>query len=195
MEKLPDLLLAYFKHHHSVSKEACHAIAGISRLVSLPKKQALQPIGHTCKTIYFMVKGAARIYYYKDGEDITEYFAFENNLVVRVESLFTGRPSRKAIEIIDDAELVSIDAVALFQLYDVFPEIERLFRKIFEEGYVETINRLESIQFHTAKERYVALLTEHPNVLQRVPLKFIASYLGITAVTLSRIRAGLTKIN
>lgn len=139
--------------------------------------------------------GGSHLLYHKDGEDITEYFAFENNLVVRIEIFFTGRPSRKAIEIIDDAELVAIDAVALFQLYDTYPEIERLFRKIFEEGYVETINRLESIQFHTAKERYLDLLNEHPNVLQRVPLKFIASYLGITAVTLSRIRAGVSSIN
>jgi CRP-like cAMP-binding protein len=56
---------------------------------------------------------------------------------------------------------------------------------------VNTINRLESIQFHTAKERYAALLNEQPNLLQRVSLKYIASYLGITQVTLSRIRASV----
>ena len=71
---------------------------------------------------------------------------------------------------------------------DAFPDIERLFRKIFESAYVETVNRIEGIQFHTAEERYRALIKEAPNVVKRVPLKHIASYLGITQVSLSRIR-------
>lgn len=189
MKKIPDSLLEFFNRYNKISAEAYEAIAGISELLSIKKNRDLQSIGHTCRTIYFISKGAARIYYYKDGTDITEHFAFENSISVRVESLFTNKPSRKAIEIIEDAEVVAIDAIGLFKLYDVYPEIERLFRKIFEEGYVETVNRLESIQFHSAKDRYNALLTEHPNILQRVPLKHIASYLGVTQVTLSRIRA------
>lgn len=189
MKKIPDSLLEFFNRYNKISAEAYEAIAGISELLSIKKNTDLQSIGHTCRTIYFISKGAARIYYYKDGTDITEHFAFENSISVRVESLFTNKPSRKAIEIIEDAEVVAIDAIRLFKLYDEFPEIERLFRKIFEEGYVETVNRLESIQFHSAKDRYNALLAEHPNILQRVPLKHIASYLGVTQVTLSRIRA------
>ena len=105
-----------------------------------------------------------------------------------MESLFTGKPSRKAIQILEDAEIIAINANQLFKLYDTFPEIERLFRKIFEAAYVETVNRIEGIQFHSAEERYNALLSQAPNVLIRVPLKYVASYLGITQVSLSRIR-------
>jgi CRP-like cAMP-binding protein len=105
-----------------------------------------------------------------------------------VESLFTGNPSRKAIQILEDAEVVAINSSQLFKLYDTFPEVERLFRKIFEAAYVDTVHRIEGIQFHTAEERYKALLLESPNILQRVPLKYVASYLGITQVSLSRIR-------
>ena len=64
-------------------------------------------------------------------------------------------------------------------------------RKIFEAAYVDTVNRIEGMQFHSADERYKGLLNEAPNVLQRVPLKFIASYLGITQMSLSRIRAAV----
>ena len=88
-----------------------------------------------------------------------------------------------------DEMFSSHNANQLFKLYDTFPEIERLFRKIFETAYVETVNRIEGMQFHSAEERYNALLTEAPNVLMRVPLKYVASYLGITQVSLSRIRA------
>ena len=182
------LLFQYFSKFNPLSKEAEKAIAEISSIVTIKKNKDLQPIGHTCKTIYFIKKGVARIYYFKDGIDITERFFFENNIIARVESLFTGKPSRKAIQILEDAEIIAINSTQLFKLYDTYPEIERLFRKIFEAAYVETVNRIEGIQFHSAEERYNALLNEAPNVLMRVPLKYVASFLGITQVSLSRIR-------
>lgn len=182
-------LFTYFRKFNSLSKEAEEAIAEISNSITIQKNNDLQSVGHTCKTIYFIKKGVARIYYLNDGIDITENFFFENNIIARVESLLTGRPSKKAIQILEDAEIISINADALFKLYDRFHEIERLFRKIFESAYVDTVNRIEGMQFHTAEERYKALLHEAPDVLKRVPLKYVASYLGITQVSLSRIRA------
>jgi CRP-like cAMP-binding protein len=181
-------LFKYFAKFNPISKEAEKAIAEISKVITVKKNTDLQPIGHTCKTIYFINKGVARIYYFKDGIDITESFAFENNIIARVESLFTGKPSRKAIQILEDAEIVAINSTQLFNLYDKYPEIERLFRLIFESAYVGTVDRIEGIQFHTAEERYNALIKEAPDVIKRVPLKYIASYLGITQVSLSRIR-------
>ena len=181
-------LFQYFQKFSPLSKEAENAITGISSIVTIKKNKDLQLIGHTCKTIYFIKKGVARIYYFKDGIDVTERFFFENSIIARVESLFTGKPSRKAIQILEDAEIIAINSTQLFKLYDTFPEIERLFRKIFESAYVETVNRIEGMQFHSAEERYNALLTQAPNVLMRVPLKHVASYLGITQVSLSRIR-------
>lgn len=182
-------LFQYFKKFNALSKESEKAIAEICGIVHIKKGKDLQPIGHTCKTIYFINKGIARIYYLNDGIDITEGFFFENSIIARVESLFTGKPSRKAIQILEDAEIIAINANLLFKLYDSFPEIERLFRKIFEAAYVDTVIRIEGMQFHPAEERYKALLAEAPDVLLNVPLKYVASYLGITQVSLSRIRS------
>jgi CRP-like cAMP-binding protein len=181
-------LFQYFKTFNLLSKEAENAIIEISSKLKIKKNNILQPIGHTCKTIYFIKKGVARIYYFKEDIDVTESFAFENNIIVRVESLFANKPSKKGIQLLEDTELISIDATQLFKLYDQFPEIERLFRLIFEAAYVDTVNRIEGIQFHTAEERYSMLLKESSDVIKRVPLKHIASYLGITPVSLSRIR-------
>ena len=181
-------LFQFLKKYNRLSAEAEEAITAITSIVTIKKNKDLQPIGHTCKTIYFINKGVARIYYFKEDTDVTEGFYFENNIIARVESLFTGKPSRKAIQILEDAEIVGINANQLFKLYDSFPEIERLFRKIFESAYLETVHRIEGIQFHSAEERYKALLQEAPDVLKRIPLKYIASYLGITQVSLSRIR-------
>ncbi len=182
-------LFQYFDQFNPLSERARLAIQAICTTQTLHKGEDLQPIGHTCRTIYFIHKGMARIYYFKEDIDVTECFAFENQIIARVESLFSGKPSRKGIQMLEASEVVAIHATKLFQLYDTFPDIERLFRKIFEAGYVDTVNRLESLQFHNAEERYRDLLHTSPDILKRVPLKLIASYLGITPVSLSRIRA------
>lgn len=184
-----DAFFTYCASFHPLEPGSRAALEAICSLRFVEKNRDVQSIGHTCRTIFFINKGIARIYYYKDEVDITESFAFEHQVVVRYESLFTGRPSRKAIQALEDTELVAIDAGKLFQLYDRHPDIERLFRKIFEAAHVDTINRVESIQFHSAAERYHALLRASPDIVRRVPLKYIASYLGITQVSLSRIRA------
>lgn len=184
----PSEINNYFNSIQKLSAQSESAISSISKIVSVKKNTDLQSIGHTCKTIYFLKKGVARIYYFKDDTDITESFSFENSIVVRYESLFTGRPSKKAIQVLEDSEFIAINSTELFKLYDKHPDIERLFRKLFEAALVEQINRTESLQFHTAEERYNALIKEAPNVLKRVSLKHIASYLGITPVSLSRIR-------
>lgn len=182
-------LSKHIRKIYPVSIESEKELLKICTEIHFTKAADIQTIGHTCKTIYFVKKGCVRIYYFKEDIDITESFEFENAFVARAESLFTGQPSRKAIQAIEDTDVIAIDSNKLFQLFDAHHDLETLFRKIIESAYVNTVNRLESLQFNTAEERYLNLLKDHPNVLQRVPLKLIASYLGITPVSLSRIRA------
>lgn len=182
-------LKKYFDKYQVISIDSFEKIKSISLRLNLSKKAELQAAGKTCKTIYFLQSGLARIYYLKDGKDITDSFILDMNMIVRVESLFYNQPSKKAIEVLEDSEIIAIDAQKLFGLYDDNHEIERLFRKIFEQSHVETINRIESLQFHSAEERYNNLINTHPEIIQSVPLKYIASFLGITQVSLSRIRA------
>lgn len=185
-----DELYLYFNKFLPLSEDSQAALGKVCSIVTLKKNEILQPIGHTCKTIYFIKSGIARIYYYKDGVDITESFAFESNIIARIDSLFTGKPSQKAIQVLEDSEIIAINATQLFKLYDSYLQIERLFRLIFESAHVDTVHRIESIQFHSAEERYLALMKE-TDIILRIPLKHIASYLGITQVSLSRIRAGI----
>ena len=154
------------------------------------KNEIIQDIGSKCKNIYFVKEGCARIFYFKDGHDITEHFAFENELIVRAESLFTGKSTSKGIQAIDQTTIISIDSEALFKSYDTHQDLERLFRILFEREYVNTVKRIESLQFKSAKERYLELL-QTTDYVQKIPLKYLATYLGITQVSLSRIRAGL----
>lgn len=189
MDNLDHFLRTYFHQYMDLPPGAFSALRGIFRELQLGKNEILQPIGHTCRTIYIIRQGLARIYYLKEALDITEDFAFEGNLAVRFESLFTGKPSQKGIQVLEDTSLIAIRADDLNTLYDEFPVIERLFRKIFEHCHVDTIRRMERIQFCSAAERYRMLLEERPEAVQRISLKYIASYLGITQVSLSRIRS------
>lgn len=182
-------LINFFNSVHPISDKAAEAVSAIAKLIHLKKYAELQPIGHTCKTIYFLKSGLARIYYFKDDIDITESFSFENSIVVRYESLFNGRPSRKAIQVLEDSDVVSLNAASFFALFNEFPELEKTFNNIVKNALIDNINRIESIQFHSAEERYNDLIKDQPDVIKRVPLKYIASFLGITPVSLSRIRA------
>ena len=193
MEALQDKekFITHLTRINPLSPGAKEAIVNLCSLVNTQKNQDLQSIGQACKTIYFVQEGIARIYYYKEDKDITEYFAFENDLIIRAESLFTGNPSHKAIQAINNTVFIAIPARPLFDLFDGHHDIERLFRKIVERSYVDTINRLESLQFNSAEERYKSLLEKSPSMVRDIPLKYIASYLGITQVSLSRIRANI----
>jgi CRP-like cAMP-binding protein len=184
-----ETLLNHINTIHTISLEAKNALFEICKEVYIKKGVDLQSVGHICKTIYFVKKGCLRIYYFKEDIDITESFEFENAFVARAESLFAGKPSLKAIQAMEDTSLIAIDSNKLFQLFDTHHDLERLFRKIIESSYVKTVNRIESLQFHEADKRYLHLVKEYKDILKRVPLKYVASYLGITPVSLSRIRA------
>lgn len=174
---------------HPLTQEAKEALLSICSPMHIGKNAILQPVGQTCRTIYYVEKGAMRIFYFKGEKDITESLEFEKAFVARAESLITGQPSKKGIQAIEDCHLIAINADKLMELYDSFLEIERLFKKIFLNAFLMLNNRIESIQFHSAELRYTNFLKQHPDALKRVPLKYIASFLGITQVSLSRIRA------
>jgi CRP-like cAMP-binding protein len=181
-------LVEYINTLHPLSPPALQALLGICTEISFKKNTDVQPIGHTCRTIYFVKKGALRVYYRKGDRDITDSLEFENAFVARVESLVTGQPSRKGIQAIEDSVLIAINADKLRALYDDYLEIERFFRSVLVKVFIATIHRIESIQFHSAEVRYADFMKAYPDAMKRVPLKYIASYLGITQVSLSRIR-------
>jgi CRP-like cAMP-binding protein len=187
-QKKMNLLIEHLKNLGPVSSEEENALKNIIQIINIKKNQELQPSGGTCKNIYFVNKGLARIYYFHGGNDITDSFSSENRFLVRVESLITGKPSRKAIQMLEDSEVFCLPAAALNEVNAKHSGLDNVFRKVFQNCYVDLVNRIESIQFHTADERYANLLNDSPDLLKRVPLKYIASYLGITQTSLSRIR-------
>lgn len=182
---------SYFNQIYQVSNlDALKDLKDLIEFQEFEKNEIIQQPGNSCKTVYFVVDGVARTFYLKDGNDITEHFAFGGNIIVRAESLFTEQVTNKGLQALTKLTLVAINAQKLFVLFEKHLEIERLFNKIFIQQYLETIRRVESLQFKSAKERYTELLNE-TTLINQIPLKYIASYLGIKQVSLSRVRAAI----
>jgi CRP-like cAMP-binding protein len=157
--------------------------------VELPKGEFLITEGKVCKYVYFLEKGCLRGYYNLDGKEITYWFAFENNFVTSFFSFITRKPCFENIQLIEDCTLWAVDYDDLQQLYIKHADMERMGRIMHERYYVMLDERFVSNHFKEAKERYDNLVANAPHIIQRVPLGYIASYIGVTQETLSRIRS------
>ena len=157
--------------------------------VSCPKGHFLVPEERVCNHIFFITKGVARIFYYKHDREVTEWLALDNSMFFSIRSFFERVPTHLIIQLLEDSELLAIHHDELIRLCDRYHEVEKLFRRIITGSLLLSQIRMESIQFETAQQRYERLIRDRPDIVQRVPLGYIASYLGITQETLSRIRA------
>lgn len=137
---------------------------------------------------FFILQGCARAFYLKDGRDISDWFAFENEFVSAIVSFFTNQPSPHYIEVLEDVVLIELTRPLVDDLASKYHDFEHLIRVVVTQTMLAQRERISSILFRTAEERYLLLLGIRPDIINRVPLTHIASYLGITLETLSRIR-------
>ncbi|GGG07902.1 Crp/Fnr family transcriptional regulator [Pontibacter amylolyticus] len=176
--------------YHPISIPAWEALSKALTRVELPKNAFLVREGMVCNKLYFLEQGCLRGYYNNlDGKEVTYWFGFENNFITSFYSFISRKPGIENIQTLEDSTLWGISSEALHQLFDQHHDLERLVRIINEQYYIRLEERLMAMQFKTARERYEQLLETSPHILQRIPLGQIASYLGISQETLSRIRS------
>ncbi|HNE28377.1 MAG TPA: Crp/Fnr family transcriptional regulator [Saprospiraceae bacterium] len=156
---------------------------------AFPKGHLLLPEGKVCHHIYFVDRGLVRIFYHKGKNEITEWLTMDGRFFFSITSFFQRAPSRLIIQLLEPSVILTIHHDTLMQLCREHHEVERLFRLMLTNSLLLSQERVDSLQFETARQRYQKLLTAHPGIVQRVPLAYIASFLGITQETLSRIRA------
>ena len=184
--------LTSFEPYQKLLKENPELISDYQSILvphSYPKNHLLHVENKVCKHSFLIEKGVARIYHFKDGKDITSHFAFEGEAITAIDSLLQKKRSKYNIELLEDSTLFSVSFEDMENFYQQSIIHERFGRLFLQQVYVDLVERIEAIQFHTAQERYDNLLDKQPHILHRVPLMHISSYLGITQETLSRIRA------
>ncbi len=156
--------------------------------MSRPKNHIILKQGQVCNYLYFVEKGLLRLFYFQEGKDISDYFATENSLIGGIDSFFSRKPSNKIIETLEASKLLAISFDDLENLFAKHHDLERVGRLLSVGAFLTMQDRLFAIQFRTATQRYNDLIESSPSIIQRVSLGHIASFLGITQVTLSRIR-------
>lgn len=171
-----------------LSKDTLADVKAYSKVLEVKKGEILVKEGEYSDHLYFVIAGGVRAYYLKDGKTITDWFAFENDFISSIISFFLGVPSQHYIEVLEDATLMVLQLQDIEILCDKYHDFERLGRLSTTKTMVQLQQRIVSLQFKSSKERYDSLLQKYPQIELRAPLGDIASYLGITQETLSRIR-------
>ncbi len=152
------------------------------------RKAVLLKMGETENYLSFIQQGAARLYLPKEDNDVTFKFIFEHEFVTAYDSFLTQKPSVYQIETMMETSLLRISYEDLQEVYDKTEKGNLIGRKIAETLFMKKAQRELSLLNQTAEERYLDLFSNHPRLLKEIPLKHIASYIGVTPQALSRIR-------
>lgn len=186
-------LFNYINNISPISEAATEALGNCFEVMEIPKRHLLLKDGETCHHLYFVISGLLRMYYIKEDEEVSSLFIEEHGFFNAAQSFYQRRPGYEFIETIEPSVVARIHYDHLQRLYTDFPELNFVARAITENYLVKGQERLYLLRKHTAEERYVYFIQNYPGLLQRVPLKHIASYLGLTLETLSRIRNKIRK--
>ncbi len=153
----------------------------------------LLPQGRIAKHIAFIEKGLFRLYYLHDGKEVTNCFCKENSLTTSYSSLITQQESEFAIQAIEDSKVVLLPYMALQKLYEKDLFWQQVGRLAAENEFLNTECHNRFLRDLSATERYRQVLENERELLQRVPLNFLSTYLQVTPETLSRIRKKITR--
>jgi CRP-like cAMP-binding protein len=176
------------RRYSTMTHEELDLLESILVPMKYAKNEMILREGETCTNIYWVVKGLVRQFYYKNGKELTEYMATENNIVMCIESLFLEQPTHLQIKAIEPTVLIAIPKVELEAVAMKSVNIQILFRKILEESLILSQIHADMLRFESAQDRYQKLIKRQPQLVLRAPLVYIASYLQMTPETLSRVR-------
>jgi CRP-like cAMP-binding protein len=186
-----ETLYQYIKPFVTFSEQEKRVLEDAFTFRQVPKKFKLTEEGKIAKELYFILKGLVRLYYTKDGEEITGYIFKEHLFASSYDSFLRKVPSIQTLETLEDCDLLVITYNRLQQLYDDVPNMHIVARKVAEQRFINAQLILSSFILDSPEERYRKFEEQHGDLLLRVPHHIIASYLGITPVSLSRIRKRL----
>lgn len=180
--------ISYIQQYVSLSESAKNAICEFAVQQTVAKGELLLEEGKTCKHLYFLVSGAVRTYFYQNGKDITHWIYPKNSIVTSWYSYLAQTPSKDYLETTEAAKIIAITYNQWQELYQNFPELERFGRLMIEEQLALIDDFYRGYYFLSAKEKYQLLTTAVPDITQIANLGHIASMLGISQETLSRVR-------
>ena len=182
-------LVKYISGFYPLKKDIVEFIQKNTFAKKLAKGKFLLKAGEICSHYYYIHKGVLRSYIKYGSKEITIWINPENEITTSIRSMSGQRPSDEYIQAIENTDLVVIPFEAMQEIYIRFPEMNMVGRKLLEQYYAESEERVYICRIPDARSRYEHFINTRPELVNRIPLKHIASYLGITLETLSRLRS------
>jgi CRP-like cAMP-binding protein len=182
-------ILQVFNSFHPIGKGVERFLLKHCYCIDLTKEKYLLRNGEKCDSVYFVKKGLLRGFVKENNKEITTWFALENEMVAALTTFVMQLPAQENIQAIEDCELVALTIADLDRLYIKYPSFNVIGRKVMELYYVLAENRAYICRLHDADRKYELFLQYFSHFANRVKLTYIASFLGITIETLSRVRA------
>jgi len=191
---LPDTsaLIALLNHFHPLGDGVQHYLKKHVYPTSFLKGDLILNAGQVCEHVYFIKKGAVRGFVKEGDKDITTWITAENELVTSIYGLSTRRPALENMQAIEDCEMLTLSYADIENMYLQYPEFNIVTRKLLERYYQDAEDRAFIARLTNAENKYTQFLARYGHLSNRIPLKYIASFLGMTLETLSRVRKRLS---
>lgn len=167
--------------------EELEEVAGKFKRKPVKKNEYVLRQGDTCKDFVFVDKGCLRLYYVKDGIEVSVWFAFQPSSAIDVYSFISENPSDYFLQAIEDSEVLFLPKTELKKLYQSHPEMQEMMRNYWEAVLLDLISRFTALETDSAQKRYLDLIN-NTDYLGTIPQKYLASFIGVTPTSLSRIR-------
>lgn len=185
-------LFQYFEAKTRISQQEFSEFSDHFTVRKVRRKEFLLREGEVCQQNIFVNTGCLRIFSTnEEGQELTRYFAFEGKFGTALSSFIEQKPSIEFIQAIEKSEVLTISRQAFYHLVETVPQVNVIYRDILEMAYITSQKRIYNFQGQSALERLKWLLQYQPQILTRLSNKTVASYLGVSPYTLSRLKAEL----
>ncbi|MCU0352671.1 MAG: Crp/Fnr family transcriptional regulator [Cytophagales bacterium] len=185
-------LINYILQFGHLNQQQIELVKRKATEVQLKKEAYFSEAGKIARQVAFVTQGILRVHYYNNkGEDITRYFIDENNFAVDLNSFNYQVPSSEYVQAVTDCTLIVFGYDSFKELSDTIIGWDEMIYKITTKAFMDKVNRISPMLAEDATERYLKFLERYPTVANRIPLSLLASYLGITQSSLSRIRKNI----
>lgn len=182
-------IIAHFEQYIPLSESLKSELTRCLKKRTYEKGDLVHDANKICKQSYFIQSGLLRAYFIKDGKEVSEFFCSEREWINSPRSFMQRKKDDYYIDALEKTEVWTLYVDDLGFLFDRFPEMERYSRLSMGTLFGHFLERITSLRFTTAKEKYAHFLQVYSDIYHRIPLGMVASYLGIAQETLSRIRA------
>ena len=180
-------LQSFLKGYASFKDGELADVSGRFEFKTVSKNDYLLLENKVCKDLIFVEKGCLRLYYISNNVEISVWFAFDNSSAIDIHSFISDKPSIYYLQAIEDSKIWVLSKTVLLKLYKTHPVMQEMMRNFWEDACINLIERFTALQKDSADKRYLDLLSKPP-YLQKIPQKYLASFIGVTPTSLSRIR-------